>query len=72
MESDNDSDVGIVGHGVSVKRSYFSKGDTPGKPSRKNRKASSRLEKSSSRALFQTPVMSPKVSSSNKKIQLTL
>ena len=67
MESDNDSNVGIVGQGDSVKRSYFSKGDTPGKPSRKNRKASSRLEKSSSRALFQTPVMSPKVSSSNKK-----
>lgn len=65
MESD--SDVGIVGQGDSVKRSYISKGDTPGKPSRKNRKADSRLEKSSSRALFQTPAMSPKVSSIKQK-----
>ena len=34
MESDNDSNVAIVAQGdsvkVGVKRSYFSKGDTPG------------------------------------------
>ena len=35
MESDNDSDVGIVGLGDRAKRSYTSKRDIPGKPSRK-------------------------------------
>lgn len=42
------------------KRLYLSKGDTPGKPNKKISRISLVENPSSSRALFQSPVTSPK------------
>lgn len=61
MESDNSDDVIVHEENITGKRTYTSKGDTPGKPDKKTRRIPRVNNTTSSRALFQSPDVPPKV-----------